>query len=135
MKELGANSIRVYHVEDSGDHDGCMKAFDDAGIYLFLDLDTFDTQIQPDTQSWNTTQYKRFAAVLDEFQQYDNLAGVFVGNEVLTTPSNAPAAPYVKAAARDMKAYRDSKNYRKIPVGYSVRTLSIFALSTWLMLQ
>ncbi|KAL8635641.1 MAG: hypothetical protein Q9228_006890 [Teloschistes exilis] len=29
------------------------------------------------------------------------------------------AAPYVKAAVRDMKAYRDSKNYRKIPIGYS----------------
>lgn len=29
------------------------------------------------------------------------------------------AAPYVKAAVRDVKAYRDSKNYRKIPIGYS----------------
>ena len=29
------------------------------------------------------------------------------------------AAPYVKAAARDVKAYRDSKKYRKVPVGYS----------------
>ena len=29
------------------------------------------------------------------------------------------AAPYVKAALRDVKSYRDSKNYRKIPVGYS----------------
>ena len=28
-------------------------------------------------------------------------------------------APYIKAAARDIKAYRDSKGYRKIPVGYS----------------
>lgn len=37
-------------------------------------------------------------------------------------PSSAEvsnAAPYVKAAVRDMKAYRDSKNYRKIPIGYS----------------
>ena len=29
------------------------------------------------------------------------------------------AAPYVKAAARDVKAYRNSKKYRDIPVGYS----------------
>lgn len=46
MKELGANTIRVYHVDADGDHKGCMSAFADAGIYLFVDLDTFDTQIE-----------------------------------------------------------------------------------------
>lgn len=45
MQKLGANTIRVYHVDPTGDHDGCMSAFEDAGIYLFVDLDTFDTQI------------------------------------------------------------------------------------------
>lgn len=47
MKELGVNSIRVYHVDPDADHSGCMKAFDDAGIYLLIDLDTFDTYILP----------------------------------------------------------------------------------------
>lgn len=45
MKDLGANTIRVYHVEPNEDHEGCMKAFADNGIYLFVDLDTFNTQI------------------------------------------------------------------------------------------
>lgn len=45
MKDLGANTIRVYHVDATADHDGCMSAFSDAGIYLFVDLDTFTTQI------------------------------------------------------------------------------------------
>lgn len=45
MKDLGANAIRVYHVDPTADHDGCMSAFEDAGIYLFVDLDTFTTQI------------------------------------------------------------------------------------------
>ena len=52
MAELGANTIRVYHVDPTGDHDDCMKAFGDKGIYLFLDLDTFDTQF---TQVRGTT--------------------------------------------------------------------------------
>lgn len=47
MKTLGANAIRVYHVDPSGDHSGCMTAFADAGVYLFLDLDTFNTAITP----------------------------------------------------------------------------------------
>lgn len=46
MHDLGANAIRVYHVDPTGDHDGCMKAFEDAGIYLFVDLDDFETQIE-----------------------------------------------------------------------------------------
>ena len=45
MQDLGANTIRVYHVDPSGNHDGCMSAFANAGIYLFVDLDTFTTQI------------------------------------------------------------------------------------------
>lgn len=47
MKELGANSIRVYHVDASSDHSDCMSTFADAGIYLLVDLDTFGTYILP----------------------------------------------------------------------------------------
>jgi hypothetical protein len=47
MQTLGANAIRVYHVDPSGDHSGCMSAFADAGIYLFVDLETFNTAIDP----------------------------------------------------------------------------------------
>lgn len=47
MQDLGANAIRVYHVDPEGDHQGCMKAFSDVGIYLFVDLDDFHTDIDP----------------------------------------------------------------------------------------
>ena len=47
MKTLGANVIRVYHVDPNADHDGCMSAFADAGIYTLIDLDTFSTYILP----------------------------------------------------------------------------------------
>ncbi|OQO08538.1 hypothetical protein B0A48_06408 [Cryoendolithus antarcticus] len=122
MKELGANSIRVYHVDPTASHDVCMKTFDDAGIYIWLDLDTFSTYIMGPgiaTPVWNSTMYEAYGQVMDAFHNYDNLAGFFVGNEVLTTAENSNAAPYVKAAGRDMKSYRDSKGYRNIPIGYS----------------
>jgi hypothetical protein len=45
MATLGANTIRVYHVDASADHDGCMSAFADAGIYTLIDMDTFDSYI------------------------------------------------------------------------------------------
>lgn len=47
MKKLGANTIRVYHVDAKADHDGCMSALADAGIYAMVDMDTFDTYILP----------------------------------------------------------------------------------------
>ncbi|EKG12341.1 Glycolipid anchored surface protein GAS1 [Macrophomina phaseolina MS6] len=124
MEELGANSIRVYHVDPSGDHKDCMSTFADKGIYLWLDLDTFDTQIEQTNPTWNETQRSAFEKVMDEFQQYDNTAGFFVGNEVLTNGNGSVAAPYVKEAARDLKAYRDQKNYRDIPVGYSAADIA-----------
>lgn len=124
MKTLNTNSIRVYHVDPTADHDACMKTFADAGIYLWLDLDTFHTQIEQDAPHWNQSQVDAFAEVMDAFHQYDNLAGFFVGNEVVTKENGTVAAPYVKAAARDMKAYRDGKGYRKIPIGYSAADIS-----------
>jgi len=47
MKTLGANMIRVYHVDPSANHDGCMKAFADNGIYTIIDLDTVRTNLLP----------------------------------------------------------------------------------------
>lgn len=67
---------------------------------------------------WTQDQFDAFAKVMDEFQQFDNTAGFFVGNEVISKSNQSNAAPFIKAAARDMKTYRDKKNYRKIPVGY-----------------
>lgn len=125
MKTLGANAIRVYHVDSSADHDGCMQAFEDAGIYVFLDLDTFDTYVLPGEPTWDSTQYDAFSKVVDAFHTYDNVAGFFVGNELINGGADSIAAPYVKAAARDMKAYRDSKGYRNIPIGYSAADIAV----------
>lgn len=47
MKDLGVNTIRVYHVDPTANHDGCMKAFEKAGIYVTVDMDDFPTYILP----------------------------------------------------------------------------------------
>lgn len=61
---------------------------------------------------------------MDAFHSYNNTLGFFVGNEVIAMANQSNAAPYIKAAARDMKAYRDSKGYRSIPVGYSAADIA-----------
>jgi len=95
MKTLGVNVIRstiagprlllmiiAYHVDPTGNHDACMQAFAQNGIYLFLDVDTFNTQIYQSNPQWNATMFEAFAKVIDAFAQYDNLAGFFIANEV-----------------------------------------------------
>ncbi|KAL7624059.1 hypothetical protein AAE478_005616 [Parahypoxylon ruwenzoriense] len=124
MKELGANTIRVYHVDADADHHGCMAAFANAGIYTLIDMDTFDTYILPNDPWWNQTQFDRYSQILDAFQEYDNLLGMFVGNEIIAINNQSLAAPFIKASCRDLKAYRDSKGYRNIPIGYSATDIA-----------
>ncbi|OAP59315.1 hypothetical protein AYL99_06613 [Fonsecaea erecta] len=126
MQQLGANTIRVYHVDATADHSGCMNAFAAVGIYLFVDMDSFTTYIRYDTDSsWTTNKSASYRAVMDNFQQYDNTAGFFVGNEVLNVLADSGAAPYLLSAAADLKSYRDAKGYRKIPIGYSATDTAV----------
>jgi len=61
---------------------------------------------------------------MDSFHSYDNTLGFFIGNEVIALNNQSLAAPYIKAATRDMKAYRNSKGYRSIPIGYSAADIA-----------
>lgn len=63
--------------------------------------------------------FNNFTKTLNTFSQYDNLLAVIVGDEVIEQEDTARAAPYIKAAIRDLNAYRDGQGYRKIFVGYT----------------
>ncbi|KAI0137245.1 Glucanosyltransferase-domain-containing protein [Xylariales sp. AK1849] len=124
MKTLGANTIRVYHVDADADHSGCMAAFADAGIYALVDMDTFNTYILPEDLYWNQTQLDAYSKVMDAFESYDNLLGLFIGNEIIAQLTQSLAAPFIKAATRDLKAHRVAKGYRNIPIGYSAADIA-----------
>lgn len=119
LQELGVNVIRTYRVNSTLNHDDCMETFANAGIYLFLDLETPYTTVVSDDPTWTVAQYDDFAANVDAFANYPNTAGFFIGNEVVNAYNVSSAAPFVKAAARDMRAYIAAKGYRAIPVGYA----------------
>lgn len=119
LKELGVNTIRVYAIEPTANHDACMKLLDDAGIYLIQDLSNPHASINRDDPAWNTDLYQTYTGVIDALQKYDNVMGFFAGNEVSNKPSNTNASAFVKAAVRDSKAYIKAKGYRPIGVGYA----------------
>jgi len=108
LSEAGVNALRVYSVDSSLNHDDCMKTFSDAGIYTIIDLSTpLNGSIDRLAPSWSTNLQDSYLRTVDAFHQYDNVIAYNIGNEVALTDSTE-VAPYVKAAARDTKAYLKS---------------------------
>lgn len=121
FKKLGINTVRVYTVDNTANHDACMSTLADAGIYLALDVNTPKYSLNRDTPgpSYNGEYLQSIFATIDAFAKYDNTLLFFSGNEVINADNNTNCAPYVKAVTRDMKQYIGSRGYRSIPVGYS----------------
>jgi len=118
LTDLGVNAIRVYSVNSSLNHDGCMSALSNAGIYTIIDLAIpLNGSIDRLSPSWTTNLLDSYISTIDGFSKYDNVLAFNVGNEVVLSDSTA-VAPYVKAAARDTKAYLKSKS-SSVLVGYA----------------
>jgi hypothetical protein len=54
--------------------------------------------------SWSTNLLNQYIATIDAFSKYDNVLAYNVGNEVIIS-NGTDVTPFVKAAARDIKAY------------------------------
>ncbi|KKK16809.1 hypothetical protein P175DRAFT_0502064 [Aspergillus ochraceoroseus IBT 24754] len=121
FKDLGLNTIRVYSVDNSQNHDECMNALADAGIYLVLDVNTPDYSLNREdpARSYNDVYLQYIFATVDKFAKYKNTLAFFSGNEVINDGPSSKCAPYVKAVTRDLRSYIRARGYREIPVGYS----------------
>ncbi|TKA74158.1 1,3-beta-glucanosyltransferase gel1 [Cryomyces minteri] len=121
FKKLGLNTVRVYTVDNTANHDECMGYLADAGIYLALDVNTpkYSINRASPAASYNDVYLQSVFATIDAFAKYSNTLLFFSGNEVINDDTTTPCAPYVKATTRDMKQYIGSRGYRAIPVGYS----------------
>ncbi|KAI9293773.1 1,3-beta-glucanosyltransferase gel4 [Neoconidiobolus thromboides FSU 785] len=118
FKELGVNVIRVYEVDPAKDHKECMKIFADAGIYLALDIPIPKYSINRSKPTYTIDMLEHFTQNIDAFDQFDNVAFYFAGNEINNDKTNTDANPFVKASLRDMKAYIKTKKHQVL-VGYA----------------
>jgi len=121
FKTLGLNTVRIYTVDNTADHDTCMGLLNDAGIYLVLDVNTplYSINRAKPAPSYNAVYLQNIFATIDAFAGYSNTLAFFSGNEVINDDLTTNCAPYVKAVTRDMRQYLGSRGHRQIPVGYS----------------
>jgi hypothetical protein len=121
FQKLGLNTVRVYTVDNTANHDACMSVLAAAGMYLVLDVNTplYSLNRANPAPSYNSVYLQNIFATIDTFANYTNTLAFFSGNEVINDDTTTPAAPYVKAVTRDMRQYIGSRGYRQIPVGYS----------------
>lgn len=126
FQQLGVNTIRVYQVDNSADHDYCMKALETAGIYLILDVNTAMNSLNrlDAADSYNAVYLQHIFATVDAFKTYPNTMAFFAGNEVVNEDVNDPVGTWVKAVVRDLKQYITAQSSRYIPVGYSAADVS-----------
>ncbi|KAG8920776.1 1,3-beta-glucanosyltransferase gas1 [Tulasnella sp. 417] len=119
LKQLGVNTIRVYSVNSALNHDGCMQALSEAGIYVILDLALpVNGSIDRVSPTWTSNLLDLYIGTVHAFLKYDNVLAYNVGNDVVTAAAETDSAPFIKASARDVKAYLKSKG-SSVLVGYS----------------
>ncbi|KAL8735087.1 MAG: hypothetical protein Q9181_002925 [Wetmoreana brouardii] len=124
MQRLGINTIRVYNLDPSLNHDLCASIFNAVGIYMLLDVNSPlpNESLNPGdlTSSYNSAYLNRIFAVVEAFKNYPNTLGFFGGNEVIQAPgTGGTVPPYIRAVTRDLKNYIAKNSPRNIPVGYS----------------
>ncbi|KAJ6571481.1 1,3-beta-glucanosyltransferase [Mycena capillaripes] len=118
LQKLGINAIRAYAANSSLNHDSCMSALSSAGIYVILDLTLpLNGSIDTTLPAWSTNTLDQYLRTIDVFEKYDNILAYNVGNEVILSTASQ-AAPFIAAAARDVRAYLNSKSSSSL-VGYA----------------
>ncbi|KZT22131.1 carbohydrate-binding module family 43 protein [Neolentinus lepideus HHB14362 ss-1] len=119
LQQLGVNTVRVYSVNSSLNHDSCMQALSGANIYVIIDLSLpLNGSLDRNSPAWTTSLLDQYIATINAFSSYDNVLAYNVGNEVVIAANSTGTAAFIKAAARDVKAYLQSKSSNAL-VGYA----------------
>ncbi|CAH7675334.1 Glucanosyltransferase-domain-containing protein [Phakopsora pachyrhizi] len=106
FKELNINTIRIFSYNAPKDHSPCMNALEKAGIYVIADISLpNEGSINQNAPSWDVSLLSKYITQIDSLRRFPNLLAFNIGNEIITNENKIAVAPYIKAAARDVKRY------------------------------
>ncbi|CAI6276316.1 unnamed protein product [Periconia digitata] len=140
LQRLGVNTIRVYNVDPTLNHDDCASIFNAAGIYMILDVNGPQSgesinRLEPWT-SYHKDYLTRIFGVVENFKSYPNTLAFFAANEVMNDMETGKINPqYIRAVQRDLKNYIKANVDRKIPVAYSAADVREILEDTWAYMQ
>ncbi|KAF2459110.1 Glucanosyltransferase-domain-containing protein [Lineolata rhizophorae] len=140
LQGLGVNTIRVYNVDPTLNHDDCASIFNAVGIYMLMDVNApfgGESLNRADPESsYHVGYLSRTFGVVEAFAPYPNTLGFFAANEVINDLGTADENPrYIRAVQRDLKNYIKNNIDRAIPVGYSAADVREVLEDTWAYLQ
>lgn len=94
------NTIRVYNLDPTSNHDECASIFNAAGIYMILDVNSplangaLDRTAPWD--SYNDDYMQRVFGVIEAFKEFPNTLAFFAGNEVINEQSVLQVPAYIR---------------------------------------
>ncbi|KAF2273589.1 uncharacterized protein EI97DRAFT_452320 [Westerdykella ornata] len=136
LQRLGVNTIRVYNLDPTLNHDECASIFNAVGIYMIIDVNSpFGgeslNRAKP-ASSYHKGYLGRIFGIVENFKGYPNTLAFFAANEVINDVGSAKEnPPYIRAVQRDMKNYIAKHADRAIPVGYSAADVRPILEDNW----
>lgn len=96
------NTIRIYNLDPSLNHDECVSIFNAAGIYLLLDVSTpiygeYLNRAEP-SSSYTKDFVTRLFSMVEAFKDYPNLLGFFGGNEIINEDAAKDVPAYIRVS-------------------------------------
>ncbi|KEQ63463.1 glycolipid anchored surface protein GAS1 [Aureobasidium melanogenum CBS 110374] len=128
FKELGINTLYIYSVDNTKQHDKAMKLLQEAGIYVVVGVSTPSCCINRSDpyESYNTANVSYFLKTAGVMAGYANTLGIVATYHMAGFRDSLHAFPVLKAVIRDLKRFllasHKSKGTRVLPVGYSQPT-------------
>lgn len=134
------NTIRIYNLDPTLDHNLCASIFNAVGIYLILDvnspLDGESISRANPSGTYTSDYLKRVFGIVEAFKNFPNTLAFFGANEIINDATNVNSTPpYIRAVQRDLNNYIAKHSTRNIPVGYSAADVREVLASTWEYLQ
>ncbi|KAH0363540.1 glycolipid anchored surface protein GAS1, partial [Aureobasidium melanogenum] len=124
FKELGINTLYIYAIDNTKQHDKAMKLLQEAGIYVVVGVSTPSCCINRSDpyESYNTANVSSFLKTAGVMAGYANTLGIVATYHMVRFRDSLHAFPVLKAVVRDLKRFLLSNNTRKgtrvLPVGY-----------------
>lgn len=98
FERLGINTIRIYTIDNSANHDEAMRMLDEAGIYLALDVNTPYVALNRDSPealhaSYNDVYLQSVFATVDMFAGYSMQNSIPLGGRANLADSTSRQPP------------------------------------------